>query len=32
MPGNGTAVQMILESLERVRAILTGSFVDLRKL
>jgi len=32
MPDNDTAAQMVLNSLERVRAIPTGSFVDLRKL
>ena len=32
MPDNDTAAQMILDSLERVRAIPTGRFVDLRKL
>jgi len=32
MPDNDAAAQMVLESLERVRAIPTGSFVDLRKL
>ena len=32
MPDNDTAAQMILDGLQRVRAIPTGSFVDLRNL
>jgi len=32
MPDNDTAAQMILDGLQRVRAISTGSFVDLRNL